>query len=218
MQNVIKLLTLICITFATSNVDARWAPKYQDLSRQEQKVLTPISRDDLVDVLHDAYVVNYNKEPSDSRLSMAWAQIALENAEGNIVWNKNLGNIGPAFHKSFHWYVHSKLTIYRAFSSFQEAGQAYWSVIDKCQTAYRAFGREDAAESAHALKLCNYYGGLETEYTSMLSTLYWIAKQKLVPGMKERLRAKKLAREHELMHPYTSDCGCSKEDVVMSKV
>ena len=218
MKNVAKLLTLTCIVLTASNVNARWAPKHQCLTCEVPKVLTPISRDDLIDVLHDTYVVNYNREPSDARLSMAWAQVSLENAEGSIVWWHNLGNLGPVFYKQQKWYVHSKEAIYRAFDTFEEAGQAYWHVIDKCQSAYRAFGHESAKESARTLKQCNYYGGPETNYASMLSTLYWIAKSKLVPGMKERLRAKKLAREYELMHPYTSDCGCSKEDVVMSKV
>jgi len=175
----------------------------QDLAKQEQKILTPISRDDLIDVLHDAYVVNYNREPSDKQLTLAWAQISLENTLGEVVWNHNLGNLAPIFHRSQKWYLHSHLAIYRSFDTFLEAGSAYWSVIETCWPAAQAFKRGLPRDAAHALKICNYYGADETVYTNLLSTLSWLA-QTYVRRHKEQQQIDYLVIEHKNTHLYTS--------------
>ena len=60
-----------------------------------RKVATPISQDQLFDVLEASHVRVFGNLPKASKLTMAWAQVSLENGRGKYVYNNNIGNIGP---------------------------------------------------------------------------------------------------------------------------
>lgn len=209
-RSFMKFIAFAAITTITSNVAAKqWVPKHQDADKQEKKILTPISKLELVDVLNDSYTKLHGKEPNDNTLAMAWAQVALENSQGRIVWNHNLGNIGNAFDKHQKWYLHSRETYYRSFDSFEESATTYWSVVGRCEAASIFFKNGQPREAAHALKACNYYGAPEPAYANVLFSLYWLAKTKFVKIFHEKKLKENFIKSYENNHMFTSICGCS---------
>src|SRR6478735_5228340 len=112
-RNLVVSLAIACFSVASPATAREKAQGRAAVSHalEQPKVSTPISQVELVTTLRDAHVQQYGFEPSRSRLAMAWAQVALENANGQVMWNHNIGNIGPK--KKDAWYRHSSLTVYR---------------------------------------------------------------------------------------------------------
>lgn len=68
------------------------------------RVRTPISPEDLVDVLARGHHAALGEPPGEPRLRMAWAQVMLENGRGRDIICFNIGNItaGPAWPGPFY--------------------------------------------------------------------------------------------------------------------
>ena len=146
-----------------------------------KKTSTPIHQTEIVDVLCKSHISEYGKAPSNNRLALSWAQIALENNRGKKIWNNNIGNQGP-FRMDQEYYHHlRKGWPYRSFSNLEDSGRSYWRVISKCSSALRAFDDGDPARAAISLKNCNYFGTDVSGYTRTLNSLYYEAKSRVIP-------------------------------------
>lgn len=147
---------------------------------QQPAVQTSISPTQLIAVLRDAHAVIFGTAPSMNRLAMAWAQIALENGQGQFVYNHNLGNVVPITSKQPWFYIadHNK---YRSFASFDESAQMYWAVIKSCAPAIRQFDAGQAATAAAALKNCKYYDADVGPYAAQMSSLFRFAITTVIP-------------------------------------
>lgn len=209
MKYAIAAATITCIVALSTTADGAHGP-------ERPKTHTPITGAQLVDVLRNAHVSEFGKRPTRQRLSMAWAQVALENDHGKAVWNHNLGNIGPAPSMSVAWYNHSQGVKYRAFNDANDAGRAYWRVINRCGSALQAFDDGYPRGASEGLKRCGYYTADVNGYIDAMSTLYSQAIAHIVPESESRERKlndnEHEARERielELRFPYTPTCGCS---------
>jgi hypothetical protein len=112
---------------------------------------------------------------------MSWAQISLENSRGKKVWNNNLGNQGP-FKMNQEYYHHLRRGWpYRSFRTLEESGSSYWKIISKCSRALNAFDSGQPELAAIGLKNCNYYDTNAASYTSLLKSLYYEGKYKILP-------------------------------------
>ncbi len=105
---IIFLFTLFLATPATGH------PSH-NRSYKVERQLTPISRVELARALKEGHYKVFKKYPSENRLAVAWAQIAIENLQGKIVYNHNLGNIKSSKHRPY--YV--KVNRFRAQQSFR---------------------------------------------------------------------------------------------------
>lgn len=160
---MIKAICLILGTFGS----AKECSKHLELD----KLQTSVSEIELKNVLKDTHYSIFHNFPSENRINMAWAQIAIENGRGKYVYNYNLGNIGTyanKYSKPFYKVAGSR---FRAFFSIKEGAKAYWSYLkEKCKIALFQFDTGNVKESASSLKRCNYYkSDLDTYYVSMQS-------------------------------------------------
>lgn len=181
---------------------------------EQPKVSTPISQVELVTTLRDAHVQQYGFEPSRSRLAMAWAQVALENANGQVMWNHNIGNIGPK--KKDAWYRHSSLTVYRSFDSFVDGAKTYWRTVERCSSTLTMFDNGWATAASENLKRCGYFGADIELYVNGMNRLYVYALTKVLPN-EERARKEKQAtkdwEQYQSLLAFTPVCGCSSGEL-----
>lgn len=205
IKNALLALVIAFGLTPTVNSDAKYFNSSPQM--EKPKVLTPIGKIELASLLKTAYRNVFNKEPNESQIAMAWAQVAAENAHGEIIWNNNIGNIGPGL--THEWYAHSHLTSYRSFNTPIEGAEAYWRVINKCYIAMKSFKTSNPKEASIALKNCNYYGADVDHYTKMITSLFWYAKRKIVPKIKEQELSKREKEEREIRTRFTPSCGCS---------
>lgn len=203
-------LATICAALVASSPAYAWGP-------ERHKVLTPVDHVDLVDVLREGHTEEFKRRPNRARLSMAWAQVGLENGRGAKVWDLNLGNIGPSRYGNDPWYFHAPGARYRAFDDLGSAARAYWRVIGRCSSAMRAFDDGDPTSAARALKRCGYYGAPGAAYEAGLKSLFYEALGDVVPTADRRLkrrqeeeREEKERVEFELRFPFTPACACSR--------
>lgn len=146
-----------------------------------EKIATPLGQVQLAEVLCRSHEIEYGRRPSDNKLALSWAQVALENNRGKKVWNNNLGNQGP-FRMDQEYYHHlRKGWPYRSFRSYNESGRSYWRVIEKCSQAWRFFEAGDPKAAAFSLHRCNYFAKNPEKYATVLSSLYYEAKTRIVP-------------------------------------
>lgn len=185
---IISLLSLIATTPIAYGKDNQKKDYEEHVSEDnlKEKELTPISKQQLVQVLIDSHIVVFNTEPSKSRLAAAWAQIALENGQGKYVWNYNLGNIGPGYKKQHSYYMHTRSVPYRSFSGFLAGGIAYWKVLRKCSLALHFFDSTDPKSATHALKRCGYFQANIEPYTKGLIQLFWKSYNHVLPKYYEQ--------------------------------
>jgi hypothetical protein len=64
-------------------------------NKRKNRVLTPLNKTQIITALKCGYKEVFNKNPDDNTIAMSLAQINLENAHGKVIYNNNLGNVGP---------------------------------------------------------------------------------------------------------------------------
>ena len=212
-RKMFSSLAIVCLLCVSTVTDALGQQATQSLERA--KVSTPMTSRELLSTLRQAHIDQYGSPPSLPRLAMAWAQVALENDRGHIMWNHNTGNIGPG--KGNTWYQHSPRARYRSFETFAEGAKVYWQVVANCGSAFRLFDTGQPTLVAEYLKKCGYYESELDSYAKGLTLWFNHALKTLIPE-EERERREKTKREREerewtdyqLTHAFTSKCACSQ--------
>lgn len=180
----LKKLVVVNFVFLSElfgNSKIEFNPYDLDPNFKVTKVHTPVDHIKIFEVLCKSHKKINNKKPNDNRLSMAWAQISLENGRGKKIWNNNLGNQGP-HHVKQKYYLHLRNGWpYRSFDDLDESGISYWRIINRCSSALQAFDAGDVNTAALYLKKCNYYGSDAESYTKTLKNLYYEARYKILP-------------------------------------
>lgn len=181
------MLTTIITLFATMtmHLESGLSNVHRELieiASVDETRRTPITKTELLDVLHDSHERALGEPPSDRVLASGWAQVAIENGRGEHIYNNNLGNIGAPVSGQRHykfgtWRTHR----YRSFKTHEDGGVAYWLTVKKCPAAYTSFKHGAVTEAAHRLKRCNYFGADAHLYAAAMEQLYAHAMSKLVP-------------------------------------
>ena len=168
---MIKIICMVLLAFTTSNKCSK--------SLETKKYLTPISEIDLKSVLYETHIEVFNTKPSIHKVNMAWAQIAIENGRGNLVYNYNLGNIGIRGSKARKPFYQVAGRGFQAFASFKDGAKTYWSLLkNKCKGSLHYFNLGDVKSSALTLKRCNYYElDVDSYYKSMNSLFIQTSKK-----------------------------------------
>lgn len=188
----------------------------QPQSLKQPTVITPLSRTELLAVLRQGHREHAGVEPSRNRLAMAWAQVAGENLHGRIVYNHNLGNVGP-YRPDQPYFVIGRTHRYRHFETFVDGARAYWGTVRSCTSAIAMFDAGLPDKAAEFLRRCGYYEADLDLYSRTMTSLYWYA-QRTVFAEEERERQERerraleaaMAREYELRHQFTPGCACSR--------
>lgn len=180
--HLIKKMILSITVIFTPSGHARFDPMNLDPDFKVRKIATPISSENLLQVLCESHKALHGTIPGDNRLALSWAQVALENNRGKKVWNNNLGNQGP-FRMDQEYYHHLKRGWpYRSFRSVHESGVSYWLLLKKCSAALRAFDDGDPSRAAQSLKNCNYFSSNAEQYAVSLRSLYYEIQKEVKTG------------------------------------
>jgi hypothetical protein len=142
-------------------------------------VQTPMSRAELVSALREGHVRVFGREASKNRLAMAWGQVALENGQGRLTFNHNLGNVVAG--RGQLGYRLGDHQPYRSFISFADGAEAYWRVISRCMPALLKFDTGRPLDAALWLKRCRYFEAEISEYAPGLTKLYTYAQETVIP-------------------------------------
>lgn len=117
---------------------------------------TPMSEVALATALIAGHRDALGKRVGGHRLSVAWAQVALETGRGKRVKGYDLGNVG------------GRLISYK---TARQGAQAYWQAIAKCGPALAFFDAGDARGAAMQLGLCGYFTAAPEPYASGMVSL-----------------------------------------------
>lgn len=134
------------------------------------RVQTPLDEACLSDVLKVGHHRAFGEDPTPLRLSVAWAQCALEHARGSAIWNGNIGNITAAPSWTGDYYVlHVEEQVspgvwrpfdshFRAWSCPEEGAEDYWKLLSsKFASVLPFFDKGDAAGAATQLHNLRYF-------------------------------------------------------------
>lgn len=183
--NALILNVFVLFQYSGTNIIAKkFDPYNMDPGYRVPKISTPLSEKEIAESLCSSHIELHGEAPSRNRLALSWAQISLENARGKKVWNNNLGNQGP-FRMDQKYYHHLRYGWpYRSFEKPKESAKSYWQILGKCSMALRAFDDGNPAMAAVSLKNCNYYSNdMVDQYAKNLSSLYYEAIKKVIPGV-----------------------------------
>jgi hypothetical protein len=130
---------------------------------------------ELLQALRDGHVKVFGEEPSQNRLSMAWAQVAFENGQGKWSWNHNLGNVN-AVNSQAYFVNPADRHHYRAFDSFVDGAEAYWNTVRHCTAAVKMFDAGAPSAAAGSLKRCGYFEADLEPYARAMASLFSLAR------------------------------------------
>jgi hypothetical protein len=153
---------------------------------------TPLSAVALASALYEGYIAQFGEPPRIERLACAWAQCALENARGAIIYDNNIGNVTTqggqrSCAKRIHERVSKSpdrweiLTVrFRSFDTPVEGAAAYWRLLAKSYNSVIALcDAADARGAAVRLSELGYFTGASEPYVAGMASLFAYANRKL---------------------------------------
>ena len=179
------LLAVILAGLITIIVPPSWADGVT--GDRYPMVQTPMTRVELMSALREGHVKVFGQLPSKNRLAMAWGQVALENGQGKLSYNHNLGNVGPGRPEQGTYFNSRDRHIYRAFDTFADGAAAYWEVIKRCKAALARFDQGNPTEAALYLQRCGYFEADLENYTKGFSSLYYYARTRVMQEEERQL-------------------------------
>lgn len=167
-----KILLILILTLLTNNSIAA-----NNKNLIVPKKITPATKVVLINALYNGYIKVFNKKPSLNMLSMSLAQINLENGHGKVIYNHNLGNVGPTYKEKVPYFILGP-TKYKAHNSFTAGAIGYWSHLKHvCSSALPYFDKGNAYTASYVLRACNYYGAPKSKYAKVMAQLFLPAKR-----------------------------------------
>src|SRR6266571_1427907 len=135
-----------------------------------ERTKTPLSENDVASVLQRAFAALFDREPTREILGVGWAQIALENAHGEAIWNNNFGNITTTGATGDFYELETKEQIhpgqwkdvtmkYAAHATPEDGAEAYWRLVTGTHyaSAFTFFELGDAPGAAMKLHRLGYF-------------------------------------------------------------
>jgi hypothetical protein len=143
------------------------------ISHKQKRILTPLTPNQVISILNDAHYSNYNKYPSKNRLANAWAQVAIENGQGKLIYNYNFGNIGAPKHTKHPYFVIAG-SRFISHSSPLDGAKRYWTTLkDHCPYSLVFFDAGLPEKAAYQLYKCHYYGADPNYYAEQMRKLFF---------------------------------------------
>ena len=141
-------------------------------NKRKNRVLTPLNKTQIITALKCGYKEVFNKNPDDNTIAMSLAQINLENAHGKVIYNNNLGNVGPRRGQNKVYYILGG-TKFISHETPCGGSISYWDHLKVvCSDALVYFRLGNPIAAGHLLRQCNYYTASKQKYTKVLSALF----------------------------------------------
>lgn len=133
--------------------------------------LTPVSELQLAEALIVAHRDVAKKRANGHRISVAWAQVALESGRGARTRAYNIGQIdnGKARYKTL-----------------REGAQAYWRAVGRCKSSLGYFDVGDAYGAGKSLRKCGYHRTDPEVYGEAMRKLKADFDKEIWPKIKRR--------------------------------
>ncbi len=152
---------------------------YQPL--KHPRIKTPISTVNLAYVLRKGHLEIFKTDSSTKRLAMGWAQVALENAQGQEIYNYNLGNVGSRGTVPYYVIGGNK---FLANNNFLEGAKRYWETLkNMCPSSLTYFDAGDPIGAALQLRRCGYYQADTKIYSHVMKQLFYSAIKHVINNM-----------------------------------
>jgi hypothetical protein len=183
---------------AAAEAEAKKDTKGWAVPRQE----TPLEEVAIARMLRQGHELELGERPSEERLGVAWAHIALENARGEGIENHNFGNLTiwekePGAH--FVRILRERRPVtrgstvtrwrwvemrFRAFETPVEGARAYWAhLVNKFPGALERFDFGDAKGAGRKLARLGYASAFSMSYASSLDNLYDEYRRRIAPRL-----------------------------------
>lgn len=147
---------------------------------------TPLTRAELRSAIVEGHRFALGFEASPERIACALAMLCEEHANGEAIWNHNIGNIdatsgwdGDTFDLAADEVLRGTRVVVtkslRAYSDACHGAAGYWvelALERRFAPVLVAFDRGDPGGAAAALKAGGWYTGSETEYAAAMVALY----------------------------------------------
>lgn len=161
---------------------------------------TPLSPEGLAQALKKGYELAFGKTPTAEVLASGWAQVALENAQGQKIYNNNFGNLKATqkwvdsglpyamkttgeFSKEGKFYK-EKDAKWQVYPSPELGAAAYWKLIGKrYNNAHDWMAAGDPKSAAVSLGLSGYYTANIKQYSNGVSNLYRQFMETIAPKL-----------------------------------
>lgn len=171
---------------------------------------TPLDEVAIARVLAEAHERELGQPPSEARLGVAWAHIALENARGEGIENHNFGNLTiwekePGAH--FVRILRERRPVkrgstvtrwrwvemrFRAFDTPVAGARAYWAhLVDKFPGAVERFDFGDAEGAGRKLARLGYASAFSMSYAHSLDNLYDEYRRRIAPQLEAAQASKR---------------------------
>lgn len=167
--------------------------------RDVPRTATPLSQVDLAKVLIRGHELAFGEKPTELRMSVAWAHIALENGRGKEIYCNNFGNIvGGAASWTGQYYVRPVRervkrdpdvwkympVKFRAYPTAEEGAKAYWELIQsRYPEALNYFDSGYAFEAGRKLAAKNYATAQVEPYALAMGKLSAMYRNHIVPAL-----------------------------------
>lgn len=189
---------------AAEAAEAAEAPVDPETGHAVPRAPTPLDEVAIAKVLRQAHELELGSPPSDARLGVAWAHIALENARGEGIENHNFGNLTiwekePGAH--FVRILRERRPVkrgstvtrwrwvemrFRAFETPVKGARAYWAHIDgKFAGALERYDYGDAHGAGLKLARLGYASAFSMRYANSLDNLYDEYRTRIAPQLVE---------------------------------
>ena len=181
---MIKLIIAmaICLSFPINGNRAEYGT-YDNMCRVK-KVHTPLTPIELGRALNVGHYERFGYYPSDKRLGVAWAQVALENGQGYYTYNYNFGKI-KASKKHLHYVQKHR---FRAHSNAIRGTTDYWNLINRlCKRSLPAFDVGAPKYAAKILSGCGYFEADKIKYGKAMRQLYNKALIDIIPNLDKEI-------------------------------
>lgn len=163
-----------------------------------ERVATPLSEIEIVGALRKGHQLAFSEEPTESRLGVAWAHIALENNRGREFYCNNFGNLGATDAWEGKYFVRllkervqrnpdvwKFVTVrFRAFATPEEGARDYWRVLaDHYRSALARFDSGLAFDAAKLLSGHGYATALAEPYAMGVARLHQEWRGRIFPQL-----------------------------------
>ena len=143
-------------------------------------ILTPASPEDLRDLLIAGHISAAGEPPSYNRLGVAWAQVMIETARGEKIWNHNVGNLkcSGSCQDERLWTMTPALPpeypIQRAYVGPIEGCASYWRLIfsSRYAPALPLFDAGDASGAMMEMGRRGYFEAPPVGYANTAAALF----------------------------------------------
>ena len=161
-----------------------------DATKEVPRLVTPIGEFELAAILRDGHTAALGVAPSNNRLGVGWAQIALETGRGKSINNCNLGNVTAGKSWLGEYFAMKvpppdpPVLKFRSYPHWLDSAADYWRLLDaRFKVALAHFDAGHPDKAAEQLGLARYFLAPIAQYSKGMTSLFSEFNSKILPKL-----------------------------------